>query len=110
MHLKNCPTDGASLVEINKNGVMIDVCPECKGIWLDRGELDKIVQVTRNLEAEFGGSLARPPARDWQPVPEDRYDSSKYRDPRRTKDSDEWEDDHRRKKKSGLGRLLDIFD
>lgn len=85
---------------------------ECKGVWLDRGELDKILQVTRELEAEFGGVAARPPqGYERAPGPDARYDSGRYRDPRRTKDSDEWEDeDRRRKKQSGLGRLLDIFD
>jgi Zn-finger nucleic acid-binding protein len=48
-----CPRDGASLVEVNKSGVQIDVCPECKGVWLDRGELEKIMQITRDLEREF---------------------------------------------------------
>src|SRR4051812_21004372 len=37
--------------EVEKDGVLIDVCPDCKGVWLDRGELDKLrtgLQETRN--------------------------------------------------------------
>jgi uncharacterized protein len=59
-----CPRDGASLVEVNKSGVQIDVCPECKGVWLDRGELEKIMQITRELEQEFAG-----PPRPQMPQP-----------------------------------------
>jgi hypothetical protein len=146
-----CPKDGAQLMEINRGGVLVDVCPECKGVWLDRGELEKIVSLTRELEAEYASltpsredrprdhEVARP--RDGYARPDhdrqergsglgglleqakralgddrddDRYDrrrDPRYSDPRYSRDSGEWEDDDRRKKKkSGLGRLLDIFD
>ena len=39
-----CPTDGATLVMSDRSGVEIDYCPECRGVWLDRGELDKILE------------------------------------------------------------------
>jgi Zn-finger nucleic acid-binding protein len=39
----NCPTDGAVLVMSERNGIEIDYCPDCRGVWLDRGELDKII-------------------------------------------------------------------
>jgi len=38
-----CPIDGATLVISERNGVEIDYCSQCRGVWLDRGELDKIV-------------------------------------------------------------------
>ena len=38
-----CPIDGAKLVLAERSGVEIDYCPECRGVWLDRGELDKII-------------------------------------------------------------------
>jgi Zn-finger nucleic acid-binding protein len=38
-----CPTDGATLVMSERSGIEIDYCPECRGVWLDRGELDKII-------------------------------------------------------------------
>jgi len=39
-----CPIDGTTLVMTERAGVEIDYCPQCRGVWLDRGELDKIVE------------------------------------------------------------------
>ena len=41
----NCPIDGATLMMSERKGVEIDYCPQCRGIWLDRGELDKLLDV-----------------------------------------------------------------
>ncbi|MFL6159267.1 MAG: zf-TFIIB domain-containing protein [Marmoricola sp.] len=38
-----CPTDGAVLVMTDRSGIEIDYCPACRGVWLDRGELDKLI-------------------------------------------------------------------
>ena len=39
-----CPAcNDANLVMSDRHGVEIDYCPECRGVWLDRGELDKII-------------------------------------------------------------------
>lgn len=38
-----CPVDGETLVITERSGVEIDYCPKCRGVWLDRGELDKII-------------------------------------------------------------------
>ena len=38
-----CPVDGTILVITDRSGVEIDYCPQCRGVWLDRGELDKII-------------------------------------------------------------------
>jgi Zn-finger nucleic acid-binding protein len=46
-----CPNDGARLVEIERSEVLIDACPECRGVWLDRGELDKILVKERAATA-----------------------------------------------------------
>ncbi|MEO1101253.1 MAG: zf-TFIIB domain-containing protein [Pseudomonadota bacterium] len=40
----NCPIDGETLVIADRSGVEIDYCPKCRGVWLDRGELDKIIE------------------------------------------------------------------
>ena len=42
-----CPRDGSELVEVTRNGVTIDACPACRGIWLDRGELEKLIASER---------------------------------------------------------------
>jgi uncharacterized protein len=39
-----CPIDGTPLVMTERSGVEIDYCPQCRGVWLDRGELDKIIE------------------------------------------------------------------
>lgn len=39
-----CPIDGETLVIAERSGVEIDYCPKCRGVWLDRGELDKIIE------------------------------------------------------------------
>jgi uncharacterized protein len=44
-----CPNDGSRLVEVERADVLVDACPECRGIWLDRGELDKILVKERQL-------------------------------------------------------------
>lgn len=38
-----CPIDAAELVMSERSGIEIDYCPQCRGVWLDRGELDKII-------------------------------------------------------------------
>lgn len=54
-----CPNDSATLVMSERAGVEIDYCPECRGVWLDRGELDKILE---RAEAEASRSAPRPAA------------------------------------------------
>ncbi len=51
-----CPRDGAQLVEVERDGVMIDTCPTCRGIWLDGGELEKLVA---HENGEPGGKRKR---------------------------------------------------
>ena len=43
-HGMSCPIDGAQLSMSERQGIEIDYCPTCRGVWLDRGELDKIVE------------------------------------------------------------------
>lgn len=40
-----CPADGSTLTEVARNGVLVDICPQCRGVWLDRGELDKLLEL-----------------------------------------------------------------
>ncbi|AJD01030.1 Uncharacterized protein conserved in bacteria [Campylobacter lari] len=41
----NCPVcENTALMMSERNGVEIDYCPKCRGVWLDRGELDKIIE------------------------------------------------------------------
>ena len=67
-----CPNDGTTLVMSERQGIEIDYCPTCRGVWLDRGELDKIIE--RSNAAEHAG--APPPAQGQQwsaPPPQQQY-------------------------------------
>jgi Zn-finger nucleic acid-binding protein len=44
MQAMTCPVDGTVLVMSDRQGIEIDYCPACRGVWLDRGELDKIIE------------------------------------------------------------------
>jgi Zn-finger nucleic acid-binding protein len=44
-----CPACDVTLVMADRQGIEIDYCPQCRGVWLDRGELDKIIERTANL-------------------------------------------------------------
>lgn len=44
----NCPSCNIPLVMSERQGIEIDYCPQCRGIWLDRGELDKIIERSVN--------------------------------------------------------------
>jgi Zn-finger nucleic acid-binding protein len=81
-----CPIDDAELVMAERQGIEIDYCPKCRGVWLDRGELDKIIERSEP---------AQRPRQD-----DDRHDYGRDHD----------RDDHRRpyKKKSLLGELFDF--
>lgn len=53
-----CPIDEETLVMTERNGVEIDYCPKCRGVWLDRGELDKIIERSATASAPQGGQPA----------------------------------------------------
>jgi Zn-finger nucleic acid-binding protein len=57
-----CPKCSQTLLMSERQGVEIDYCPDCRGVWLDRGELDKIVQRSGEAETERAPSG---PSRDY---------------------------------------------
>ena len=49
-----CPVcEDVTLLMSQRNGIEIDYCPQCRGIWLDRGELDKIVERAKLEEQKY---------------------------------------------------------
>lgn len=56
----NCPTDNTTLLMSERNGIEIDYCPQCRGVWLDRGELDKIIERSQQ-EAPAPAAAPLPP-------------------------------------------------
>ena len=53
-----CPIDGTALVMSARQNIEIDYCPTCRGVWLDRGELDKIIE---RSTAEASAAAPQPP-------------------------------------------------
>ncbi len=55
-----CPLCDIAMREVERRGVLIDVCPECRGVWLDRGELDKLLTVADRAQFEGWEEFGRP--------------------------------------------------
>ena len=70
-----CPTDGAELVMAERQGVEIDYCLSCRGIWLDRGELDKILDRAAGTPAP-GLADPAPVTPGYPPAPAPGYPSA----------------------------------
>jgi uncharacterized protein len=106
-----CPVDNETLVMADRGGVEIDYCPKCRGVWLDRGELDKIIE--RSLGSAPTAAAAPPPAPRpqatpvYQPEPRAQHrddDRPRYRDD----DDDYRHGGYKIKRKESF--LSDIFD
>ena len=97
-----CPVDDTVLQMTDRQGIEIDYCPQCRGVWLDRGELDKLID--RSAEAATAGGPVPPP----QPRPE--YSQQTY--PQRGYDdrSDHRRDSEYHRKKRKKDFLGDLFD
>lgn len=48
-----CPNCNETLIMADRQGVEIDYCPKCRGVWLDRGELDKIIERSSSYPQDF---------------------------------------------------------
>jgi uncharacterized protein len=92
MTCPQCEPLGVSLQQTQRNGIEIDYCTQCKGVWLDRGELDKIIAQST-------------PAPEYR---EERREYKKYDDDD-DRDRRHYDDDYKYKKKRG-GLLGEIFD
>jgi hypothetical protein len=80
-----CPTDGAVLVMSERSGIEIDYCPTCRGVWLDRGELDKIIERSLSQPAPQQPApqqYAAPPAQQPQQQYQQPYQQG-FRKPKR---------------------------
>ena len=95
-----------NLVMTDRQGIEVDYCPQCRGVWLDRGELDKIIE--RSSAAPFAPPPAPPNAGWQQPEPQHRIPPQDRPYQRRDDDDDDYR--HGRKKKRGgfLGELFDF--
>lgn len=114
-----CPIDGETLVMSERSGIEIDYCPKCRGIWLDRGELDKILERGSQELNQRDVSDRRTETPYEQPravhSQNDSYRDERGRDDRysdrRYNDKDRYDDRHYDGKKSRKKSFLsDIFE
>lgn len=54
----HCPVDQTVLTMADRQGIEIDYCPTCRGVWLDRGELDKLIERSAPEPAVTSGRYA----------------------------------------------------
>jgi len=87
-----CPIDQTTLAITERQGIEIDYCPTCRGVWLDRGELDKLIAEGNNNSSSNYQSSDRPPSRFDERHPDDRA----------------YKDGKKRKKESFLENLFDF--
>lgn len=92
-----CPTDETTLVMSERSGIEIDYCPTCRGVWLDRGELDKIIDRSLGQPAPPQPATPSYDRSDERPRREERYDDRRY-DNRH---------DKKKRKESWLSELFD---
>lgn len=72
MPLLLCPNCQSNMQALNRAGVEFDMCSTCRGVWLDRGELEKIIQGARET-GPLSGSPATPLPHTQAPAPRDAY-------------------------------------
>ncbi len=89
----DCPVCKVELKMSERQGIEIDYCPQCRGVWLDRGELDKIIERSEQAPS--------PPQQPQQPPPRT--------EPKRESQFDDYYDDRERKRRK-RGFLGDLFD
>lgn len=103
MPLLMCPNDNAPMQTLERSGVQFDMCPSCRGVWLDRGELEKLMDAA-GAEGRAWAPQAAPPPQAPQQQPWGGQPQG-YRDDRYRRDDDY----HHRKKKKRMD-IFDIFD
>lgn len=108
MPLLMCPNDNTAMQTLDRSGVQFDMCPSCRGVWLDRGELEKLME---SAMADGRASAPQPAPQTYAqphqappPQPQAKpWGGHGYRDDRRR------DDDYRYKKKK-RDSIFDIFD
>lgn len=60
-----CPNCNVGMTQVQRSGVELDVCPQCRSVWLDRGELEKLLQPLREIDTAAQAASASPGASQW---------------------------------------------
>jgi len=101
MPLLLCPNDNGAMQTVQRSGVEFDICPTCRGVWLDRGELEKMLTTARqDMAGDVVGNTRAPLQTSLHQQPPHR--------PQERRDWDQRDDDYQRKKKRSS--IFDIFD
>lgn len=98
-----CPHCNETLHMTHREGIEIDYCPECRGVWLDRGELDKLIE---RSESWSGGRQAERPREEPRSSERDEY---RDRDDYRERDDRRSAPPKKKKKSSFVGDLFENF-
>lgn len=98
----NCPVCKVPLVMSDRNGVEIDYCPSCRGVWLDRGELDKIIERINENESY----RSRDHHQEYRE--EQRHDHQSDHDHNENRGEHSGHHNKKRKKENFLGDLFDF--
>lgn len=94
-----CPNDDTTLTMSDRSGIEIDYCPECRGVWLDRGELDKII------ERSLAQTAPAEPARS--NYERERDERRQHHDQRYSQPSSQYGNQpYRKKKENWLGEIF----
>ncbi len=97
-----CPIcTNIDLLMSDRNGVEIDYCPQCRGVWLDRGELDKIIE--KSSSSLYNETLSK---NHVHPIQNDRSNYSENQE--HHKSSGYFANGKKRKKESFLGEIFDF--
>lgn len=91
-----CPHCKVPLTIADRQGIEIDFCPNCRGVWLDRGELDKILERAAGMMPAQGAQTGYPPSAPGYAPPAPGYAPQPHGGWRRHDDDDDDDDDRRR--------------
>lgn len=102
-----CPVDDSDLMMTDRQGIEIDYCPKCRGVWLDRGELDKLIERNGSVEARPRDTYQDNDRRQEYDRHDRREDYSRRHD---DDDYHGYDQGHGHKKHKKEGFLGDLFD
>lgn len=107
----NCPNCNETLIMADRQGIEIDYCPKCRGVWLDRGELDKIIERSAAYTQQpgnddFNNQQPIPPPPPQQPYRDNTY--TQHQQPYGQQQYPYNDKYYKHKKKKGF--LSDFFD
>ena len=114
MPITSCPSCEIAMEVQHYEDVLFDICPSCRGVWLDRGEMQKVIAHVRRQEAEAPSADFSDPAQVGREREarggekrRDERDEEAYRERR----DDRYDDRYRKRRKRGIWDVIeDLID